>query len=121
MTKVAGTIVISNSKSTTFLVTGEAPYHFLSIESEKEHATVLATMLEYLKNSVGVDTDCLRLEELSMVKGDNKQTLFVFSIHDHEGSVVTACQRIKGLKFVEVDQLQHLFQTIEMDTAPFFD
>lgn len=121
MTKVAGTIVISNSKKTTFLVAGAEPYHFLSIDSEKENGTVLATMLEYLKDSIGINTDCLRLEELSMVKGDKKQTLFVFSIHDHENGVIAACQQVKELKFVEVDQLQDLFKTIEMDTAPFFD
>lgn len=121
MAKVAGTIVISNSKKTTFLVSGKSPYHFLSINSKKKHETVLATMLEYLKGSVGIDTDYLRLEELSMVKGENKRTLFVFSIHDHEGSIIKACQRVKDLQFVEVDQLQGLFQTVEMDTAPFFD
>lgn len=121
MAKVAGTIVISNDKKTTFLVTGDAPYQFLSVDKKDNTETVLAMMLDYLKQSVGVNTDCLRLEELAMLKGKSKQTLFVFSIHDHEQDVVAKCNHNQTLKFVEVEQLHTLFQTVEMDTAPFFE
>ncbi|KIS02863.1 hypothetical protein WDC_1581 [Paucilactobacillus wasatchensis] len=78
-------------------------------------------MLQYLKDSLRVDIDCLRLEELSMLKGTNKQTLFVFSIHDHEQKIIAACTKKQDLEFVDVAQLQQLFRTVEMDTAPFFD
>lgn len=121
LVKVAGTIVISDDQKTTFLVQGKQPYEFLSIDSKTNSETALAIMLQYLKDSLRVDIDCLRLEELSMLKGTNKQTLFVFSIHDHEQKIIAACTKKQGLEFVDVAQLQQLFRTVEMDTAPFFD
>lgn len=121
LVKVAGTIVISDDQKTTFLVQGKQPYEFLSIDSKTNSETALAIMLQYLKDSLRVDIDCLRLEELSMLKGTNKQTLFVFSIHDHEQKIIAACTKKQDLEFVDVAQLQQLFRTVEMDTAPFFD
>lgn len=120
MTKVASTIVLSDGPKTTFLVDGQEPYHFLSVK-KTDDKTALATTLAYLRDEVGVNVECLRLEELSITLDSEKQTLFVFSIHDAVDQITAQCQQFGDLKFVDVSQLHHLFETVEMDTAPFFE
>lgn len=120
LTKVASTIVISNEKKTTFLVDGDKPYHFLSVDISND-MTALATTLAYYREQIGIDVECLRLEELSITLDSEKQTLFVFSIHDFEDKVVEKCNEFESLSFVDVSELHHLFETVEMDTAPFFE
>lgn len=120
MTKVASTIVLSDATRTTFLVDGRAPYHFLSVD-KMDDKTDLASTLAYYRNEIGVNVECLRLEELSITLDSEKQTLFVFSIHDCKDKVIKQCSSFGDLQFVDVDQLHHLFETVEMDTAPFFE
>lgn len=120
MTKVASTIVLSNEVKTTFLVDGSEPFHFLSVD-KMDNKTALATTLAYLRETVGINVECLRLEELSITLDSEKQSLFVFSIHDRADEIIKQCQNFNHLKFVDVSQLHHLFETVEMDTAPFFE
>ncbi|CUS26518.1 Uncharacterized protein LACOL_1210 [Paucilactobacillus oligofermentans DSM 15707 = LMG 22743] len=119
--KVSGTIILDEKKTTSFLVMKEKPITFPSIEELDESKTALGVILNYYLDVIGINPDLLRLEELSMVhKGDMKQNLFVFSINSKVTDVKAACAATKLLEFTDVKQLQGLFNTVEIDMAPFF-
>lgn len=119
--KVSGTIILGENKTTSFLVMKEEPITFPSIEELDESKTALGVILNYYRDVIGINPDLLRLEELSMVhKGDVNQNLFVFSINSKVTEVKAACSAVKSLEFIDVKQLQGLFNTVEIDMAPFF-
>lgn len=120
MTKVSGTILFDDGKNSSFLVKESNPYQFLSTYIE-ENKTALATMLTFFKGNMGIPVDCLRLEELAMLKGTKKQSLFVFSIHDQKEKIEQKLKSNSSAEFVDVSKLASLFDTVEIDTAPFFE
>jgi hypothetical protein len=69
--------VLSNEVKTTFLVDGSEPFHFLSVD-KMDNKTALATTLAYLRETVGINVECLRLEELSITLDSEKQSLLFF-------------------------------------------
>jgi len=119
--KVSGTIILGENKTTSFLVMKEEPITFPSIEQVDESKTALGVILNYYRDVIGINPDLLRLEELSIVHDEDvNQNLFVFSINSEVTEVKAACSEAKLLEFIDVKQLQGLFNTVEIDMAPFF-
>lgn len=120
MTKVSGTIIFDSGKESMFLVDAQETYSFVTTRI-KEDQTALASLLDYMKNTIGIPVNSLRLEELTMLKGEKKQSLFVFSIYNDSDDVRDSLAKDSTVQFVDVTRLGELFDTVELDTAPFFE